>query len=202
MQSDNIKDSIKDIQKDGLLTDRRSFITLKVERIAIAAYQVTDFLPHDEPLKWKIRSTATEMVIARVSQVFDPLSRLSILFSIAVEARLGSRMNFSILMGECEVIKSALMEEEKKMIKDGEPLPLPSKDSRGHTNKREPGSRADTILAILKEMGESSIGAISAQLLSVSEKTVQRELISLVEMGAVKRVGERRWSTYQLVKSD
>jgi len=193
MQSDNIKDSIKDIQKDYLLSDRKSFITLKVERIAIAAYRVTDFLAQEEPLKWKIRSVATEMVLARVSQIAEPLSRLSRLFSVAIDSQIGSSMNFSILSKECSSLSSLLIEEDKEIIKK-EIVP------KGHTG--ELGSRADTILGILKATGESSISSIAAQLPSVSEKTVQRELITLVERGVVNRVGERRWSKYKLATTD
>jgi DeoR/GlpR family transcriptional regulator of sugar metabolism len=32
----------------------------------------------------------------------------------------------------------------------------------------------------------------------VSEKTIQRELISLIEAGIILKTGERRWSRYSI----
>ena len=32
-----------------------------------------------------------------------------------------------------------------------------------------------------------------------SEKTIQRELIALIQGGIVKKTGERRWSKYSLI---
>lgn len=206
MQSDIVKDNMKDIQKDVNMSDRKSFIIPKTERIAIASYLVTDFLSNEEPLKWKIRAAAADIVISRPSQLIDPLSRLSNLFSIASEARLGSTKNFSILAGECEILKSSLIEEEGKSVNisaverlNKEDRATPHLDKR---HKKELGSRADAILTILKERGESSIGDIAAQVPTVSEKTVQRELILLVESGAVEKLGERRWSRYRIAKID
>lgn len=206
MQSDNIKDSIKDNKKDVIMSDIKSFIASKIERIAVAAYKVTDFLSPDEPLKWKIRSAATEGVMVNPTQIVEPLFRLSRLFSMAKEAGVGSPMNFSILLDECESLNSVLVEEDKKTIQreiltktrlstPHSMVPVPS-------HKRQiDNSREEKIITVLKEMGESSIRTIAESLPSVSEKTVQRELITLVEKGIVNKIGERRWSRYQLAQS-
>jgi len=69
--------------------------------------------------------------------------------------------------------------------------------SKGHATEapaRE--SRRDAILAILGSRGPSYIKDISLVIRDVSEKTIQRELASLVSSGRVSRTGERRWTTY------
>jgi DNA-binding transcriptional ArsR family regulator len=58
--------------------------------------------------------------------------------------------------------------------------------------------RRDTIMSVIKNKGVASIKDISTVILGVSEKTIQRELLSLVESGLVIKKGERRWSTYSL----
>ncbi len=63
------------------------------------------------------------------------------------------------------------------------------------------GNRVDRRNVILKLLGERSnlnIKDFATVIPSYSEKTIQRELLSLVEDGLVKKVGERRWSTYSL----
>ncbi|NDB61525.1 hypothetical protein EB001_24255, partial [bacterium] len=59
-------------------------------------------------------------------------------------------------------------------------------------------SRKDSILAILRTNSNLTIKDFAKVIKDCSEKTIQRELIALVKSGVVKRVGERRWSTYSL----
>jgi len=209
MQSDNIKDNVKDIKKDVFMSDIKSFISSKIERIAVAAYKVTDFLSPDEPLKWKIRSAAAESVVVQPSQIVDPLFRLSRLFSIAKEAGIGSQMNFKVLLNECEALTEALGEEDKLVFKKEVTTPLSPRTepkvpiySTKLSARQIESSREEKIVTILTSMGESSIGTIAEQLPSVSEKTVQRDLITLVEKGIVNKVGERRWSRYRLAQTN
>ncbi len=58
--------------------------------------------------------------------------------------------------------------------------------------------RQDAILSVIRTKGSVSIKDISTLIRDVSEKTIQRELISLVAAGAVTKRGERRWSVYSL----
>ena len=60
------------------------------------------------------------------------------------------------------------------------------------------GSRREAILAILRTKESVYIKDVSTVLRDVSEKTVQRELQSMVEEGVVTKSGERRWTTYAL----
>lgn len=57
-------------------------------------------------------------------------------------------------------------------------------------------SRRERILALLKDKGEASIKDISEVITDCSEKTIQRDLNSLIKDSLVKREGERRWSKY------
>jgi len=66
----------------------------------------------------------------------------------------------------------------------------------------ERAQRNDVILQVLRTKGEVGIKDISSIIINCSEKTIQRELIALIERGLVIRKGERRWSTYVLKDSD
>ena len=46
--------------------------------------------------------------------------------------------------------------------------------------------RREAVMSVIRNKG------------SVSEKTIQRELMALIESGTVLKQGERRWSTYSL----
>jgi DNA-binding transcriptional ArsR family regulator len=58
--------------------------------------------------------------------------------------------------------------------------------------------RASRIKTVLEAKPEATIKDISEIITDVSEKTIQRELNSLIEKGQVVRQGERRWSKYSL----
>jgi DNA-binding transcriptional ArsR family regulator len=60
--------------------------------------------------------------------------------------------------------------------------------------------RAERIKTVLEAKPQATIKDISEVITDVSEKTIQRELNSLIEKGQVIREGERRWSRYSATK--
>ncbi len=58
--------------------------------------------------------------------------------------------------------------------------------------------RREAILSVLRAKGPSYIKDISTVIRDVSEKTIQRELSTLVAEGTVHKTGERRWTIYSL----
>jgi DNA-binding transcriptional ArsR family regulator len=83
--------------------------------------------------------------------------------------------------------------------------PAPVKDTRnpkGHnpavSDTPRTSGRREAVLQVLRTKGPSYIKDISTVIRDVSEKTIQRELQSLVAEGIVTRAGERRWTTYSL----
>lgn len=59
--------------------------------------------------------------------------------------------------------------------------------------------RQTVILNLIRKNKEVDIKDIAKVITDCSEKTIQRELISLIESGVIKKVGERRWSKYTLI---
>lgn len=56
--------------------------------------------------------------------------------------------------------------------------------------------RISRILAVVRDSNGVGIKDIHAVVSDCSEKTIQRDLMTLIENGLVKREGERRWSQY------
>lgn len=65
---------------------------------------------------------------------------------------------------------------------------------KGHTKDRR-----EAVMTVIRTKGQVGIKEISRLIREVSEKTIQRELVALVEEGLVRKQGERRWSVYSLV---
>lgn len=62
----------------------------------------------------------------------------------------------------------------------------------------EKNNRREIILNTVRKIGQVTIKDISLTITDCSEKTLQRELLALVESGVLKKEGERRWSKYSL----
>jgi DNA-binding transcriptional ArsR family regulator len=60
--------------------------------------------------------------------------------------------------------------------------------------------RAERIKTVLEAKPQATVKDIAEVITDVSEKTIQRELNSLIEKGQVIREGERRWSRYSVAK--
>lgn len=113
-------------------------------------------------------------------------------------------------------------ESEALAIKDKSPQPYSEPLSRPQISapaqpKREPESREKTlrefgavavkknsrqsiIINLLKRKKEIMIKDVSPLIEGVSEKTIQRELLAMVDQGIIKKEGEKRWSRYSLAQ--
>ena len=60
--------------------------------------------------------------------------------------------------------------------------------------------RAERIKTVLEAKPQATVKDVAEVITDVSEKTIQRELNSLIEKGQVIREGERRWSKYSVSK--
>ena len=88
-----------------------------------------------------------------------------------------------------EVVRDAVRQNS-----DNTPFPVRS----GIDLRKE--NRKNIILNAIQKKGVVTIRDVSSVVKDCSEKTIQRELSALVEMGALKREGERRWSTYSIAE--
>ncbi len=74
----------------------------------------------------------------------------------------------------------------------------PTNTASPTVNQPIKNDRQVTIINTIKEKGELSIKDLTDVIKGCSEKTIQRELISLVTDGVLYKTGERRWSRYSL----
>lgn len=77
-------------------------------------------------------------------------------------------------------------------------IPAGDISSDAHLVYSQLTDRATRIKTVLEAKPEATIKDISEVITDISEKTIQRELNSLIEKGQVIRQGERRWSRYSL----
>ena len=70
---------------------------------------------------------------------------------------------------------------------------------KSNSGSKRKNARTSAILSLIKNKKEVSIKDITDSVNGCSEKTIQRDLVSLIKQGVLYRKGERRWSRYSLV---
>ena len=74
----------------------------------------------------------------------------------------------------------------------------PKKNEDGDKTIKDKNNRQDIIKSMLKSGVKLTIKDFAKNIKGCSEKTIQRELITMVSSGVLKKEGERRWSKYFL----
>lgn len=198
----------------------------KTEKIVAALYIVSNLIKDKEPIKWKLREKSMTFMSSALTlnddQSFDKDFAIRAIFSDALEilstlslAHMGgllSTMNYEILRSEIEkvttLLKDNLIQEReskgyvlsesffKEDIVLNKKSATPLKDISSAVPKKN--TRQEVIIDLLKTKSNLTIKDVAQVVTDCSEKTIQRELLSLVEKGIVIREGERRWSKYSL----
>lgn len=79
----------------------------------------------------------------------------------------------------------------QKNIKDKKVIPKKTPNYKRHQNRR------DIILGLFNQKDKISIKDAASAIEGCSEKTIQRELTTMVAEGVLLKEGERRWSVYR-----
>jgi len=195
---------IKDNLSDKNIKDK------KTEKLTSALYLVTNFLSDNDPIKWKIREKALDILFFATRdhpQVLSHITDLIRLIDVVVLDRQISAMNFGLLRQEYsrlyELIQNQVKIVSESMASGLLPSPVvvgrlfPEKALKSTLFKtRSKNERQSVILQSLTAGAWSAIKDIVKKLPNLSSKTIQRELNVMTEAGLIKRIGERRWSRY------
>lgn len=183
---------------EGTINDIRK----SAKRLLNASLQSLRAVPHDISvraleLKFRVIELESELRIAHASN-FITHDTLNV-FLAETDSVLRS-------------LKQYIQQESSYSPEGGMTVPGSTKEYRGTASLRAPevrktdqktvesqDSRRDRILALLRDKGEASIKDVSEVITDCSEKTIQRDLNSLIKDNLVRREGERRWSKYSLI---
>jgi len=158
-------------------------------------YRLTLLFPKKEPLRYKMREVADEILANLISilqgdfsqsknSILDILKNLEILDSFFEIAKTQNWLSpFDILEVQREYSK--IREEIDKLSKK-ENLP------------KSPSLRQQKILEILKEKGKVQIGEIISIFPELSRRTLIRDFEELCQIGLIERSGKGRGIIYTL----
>ncbi len=192
----------------------------KGQKIVAAVYLVTKHLSDREPLKTELRDRSVKFVCSSGEACRLYLEQLETLLGGAVLAGLISEKNTSIIIYEAKLFyqNSNSFEEEvlvgvfgqkdnlpikKDILRSVDTMSFKSykKDFVTQTNNNLKVDRKDKILSFINDRKSAVIKDITTLFPDVSEKTIQRELNTLIETGKITKRGDKRWSIYMAVNS-
>ena len=156
-------------------------------------YKLTLLFPKKEPLRYKMREVADEILANSVSNPSKIKKNLEIIKSYFKVARWQNWVSyFDILEIEEEYDK---IECDLKI----EFLPQPNKvDGERVSDTKTLEGRKEKILEILKEKEKIQVGELKELLPDVSKRTLRRDFDQLLKQGLVERIGERNETFYCL----
>lgn len=198
----------------------------KGQKIVAALYLVSNHLGDQEPLKTQLRTEALGLLSAQsetTQHIFG--DSISGLLKVALLAKLISEQNATILFRELATYLNpvehpvnhlldplfATPEEHGSLVtktrsahslsfmSDNLSLSNITKNHRNDAMIEHKNKRQNQILSLINERKSLGIKDIAALFTDISEKTIQRELLSLVEAGKITKRGSKRWSIYLAV---
>lgn len=200
------------------VTESEQSLLNRVKRLSVALYRLTSFFDVNEPMRQSIRARAIILMDMAVSlkDLKRPVNELLSYTDVLLYSDLLSETNVKILKDE---LVSLMSQAERHSAGETSPffgladlLPNLPEQVSGQTRtlrggderllKAEPESQKDkrqsAITAFINKNGGANVRDLMAVVRGCSEKTIQRELASLIARGVLKREGERRWSKYLL----
>ncbi|MDD2697036.1 MAG: DeoR family transcriptional regulator [Candidatus Pacebacteria bacterium] len=154
-------------------------------------YRLTLFFPKKEPLRYKMRDIASD-ILAKPSE--KDLEILNSFFEVVLVQNWASPSDILAIQREYANLRELLRKDK----------PEKKKDNPGNGNPgivvlpQFNGDRKDRIMEFIKENGRAQVWQIKEILPEVSKRTLRRDFETLLEQGILERVGERNNTFYQL----
>ena len=156
-------------------------------------YRLTLLFPKKEPLRYKIREVADEILVNPTEKDIETLGTF---LEVALAQNWVSPSEILAIKGMYDNLKSSPKESVPEVIKEsiqqsGEGYLQPVIDK--HLPERQ-----GKILDFLRENGRAQVWQIKQVMPDISKRTLRRDFEHLLKEGTIKRIGERNDTFYQL----
>jgi len=177
-------------------------------------YRLTLFFPKKDPLRYKMRELAEEILANLililkgnfhksgnlVEEIGLDLEVLDVFFEIAKDQNwvssndiLETQREYSNIREEIEKVK--IEEKNHPQLLTNENI---RQDGVKESNNNVINERQEKILEILREKGRAQVGQLVSVLPQVSKRTLRRDFRFLLKRGLIERIGEKNYTFYQI----
>lgn len=152
-------------------------------------YRLTLLFPKKEPLRYKIREIADEILAKLLIKEFTEIEPLPILEKLEILDGFLEVAKVQNWVKSLDILK--IQEEYTKIKIEMNKISLFTPIFR---------ERQEKILTILKEKGRVQIWEVKKNFPEVTKRTLRRDFENLLKQGAIERLGERNNTFYQIKK--
>ena len=163
-------------------------------------YHLTLLFPKKEPLRYKMRELADE-ILAKCSrsnfeqnQILEELEILDGFFEVAKAQNWVRVVELLRVQEEYNRIKAELKKISKRPPEKGQT----SAEFSEVRPRPVPNRRQEKILEFLRENGRAQVWQVKQIFPEVTKRTLRRDFESLFKKGIIERIGERNNTFYQL----
>ena len=182
----------------------RSFLIQLTNEI----YRLTLLFPKKEPLRYKMRELADDILAncltpgVKPNSVLENLEVLDGFFEVAKNQNWVKKEELLNLQKEYSKLKGQLKlkaEPIKSEVKLTQVRPLQKSElTEVRPVQNSMNERQEKILAVLKEKEKAQVWQIKQIFPQVSKRTLRRDFENLFKRGIIERIGERNETFYQL----
>src|SRR3989338_522532 len=198
-------------------------ICARVSKIGVLIHSGTEMMNHNEPIRLFIRQETVNL-LSRVFSISgqesirdggdnlpikDSIGQIKAGIAVLADISVFSRTTLKVLEDDFSALSAELekLSPEPVSLQDSRTssvlraiLPMGPYVSRSVNASSVNGnkSRREKIVELLRLNGPSSVSDLARTVEGCSDKTIQRELVSMVSLGLLKKTGDRRWSRYSL----
>jgi len=171
-------------------------------------YRLTLLFPKKEPLRYKMRELADEILANSVLAISEDSRKqknlflelekefevLNSFFEIAKEQNWVSPVNVLAIQGEYDNLREEFLKlnfvRKNEISKDDSSL--------GDFSVQPLAQRQQKILEILKEKGKIQVWELKQIFPEVTKRTLRRDFEKMLSQGLIERLGERNGTFYQI----
>jgi Fic family protein len=165
-------------------------------KLANNLYKLTLLFPKKEPLRYKMRELADEILVKPSS---NSLEALNSFFEVAKNQNWVSPADVLKIQAEYDNLSKEL--EGKKIVT----AEFKNKDEEAAVEPRNNSflsQRHEKIMSLLKENGQAQVWQVKQFFPDVSKRTLRRDLEYLLKQGVIERIGERNDTFYQIKRHE
>jgi hypothetical protein len=174
-------------------------------------YHLTLLFPKKEPLRYKIRELAGDILVNLISsptdrdpvsidlgetgppQVQGELEVLDSFFEVAKAQNWVKASEILEIQKEYDTLKKELKEFPAKPVSEAQPRKIEKRITPITIFERQ-----EKILEILKEKRKAQVGEFKEIFPEVTKRTLRRDFENLLNQGKIERIGERNGTFYQI----
>lgn len=173
-------------------------------QITNEVYRLTLLFPKKEPLRYKMREVADEILAGLVAAnyqsskiVLQKLDVLNSFFELAKSQNWTKTEEALQVQGGYIKLRELLEKDKSEEIKDEAEIGMEVEAER-EAQPFSMNEREQRILEVLRERGRAQVWEIKKIFPDVSKRTLRRDFGQLLREGIIVRIGERNETFYQL----